>query len=340
MQNPRRATDSREETRRIMKHCFLINPHAGRGSLSAEWEQKIRTACAARGIEPILHRTTAVGDAEDYVRKVCRDLAALTEQEQSIRFYACGGDGTLNEVVNGAADFPFAQVSVLPIGTGNDFVRNFAPGEAFFDLDALLDGTPIELDLLECNGRYTLNMINIGFDCAVVRQMEKLRGNALIPYRLAYVAALVITLIRKPGTHFRATLDGSEPVDYDLLLSTIANGRFCGGGFFSNPDASLTDERMDLCFVRNLPRIRFLTLVSKYKSGTHFGEKTRNLVYHLIGHTLTLEFDRPQDYCSDGEIYSAQQICIRISDRKIRFSLPRGVTHAFKTESEREPVTV
>jgi YegS/Rv2252/BmrU family lipid kinase len=312
------------------KLLLIMNPKSG-VMLAPKYLSELVERFSRGGFLTQILMTTAKGDARDFAAEYGGEVDVVA---------VSGGDGTLNEVVNGAADFPFAQVSVLPIGTGNDFVRNFAPGEAFFDLDALLDGTPIELDLLECNGRYTLNMINIGFDCAVVRQMEKLRGNALIPYRLAYVAALVITLIRKPGTHFRATLDGSEPVDYDLLLSTIANGRFCGGGFFSNPDASLTDERMDLCFVKNLPRIRFLTLVSKYKSGTHFGEKTRNLVYHLIGHTLTLEFDRPQDYCSDGEIYSAQQICIRISDRKIRFSLPRGVTHAFKTESEREPVTV
>ena len=88
------------------------------------------------------------------------------ESSERLRFYACGGDGTLGEVVNGAAGQVNAEVGLIPIGTGNDFVRNFADAGDFFDIEAQVMGEARAIDLIKCNDRYGINVVNVGFDCA------------------------------------------------------------------------------------------------------------------------------------------------------------------------------
>ena len=97
------------------------------------------------------------------------------------------GDGTFGEVVNGAVGVSGVSVGVVPIGTGNDFVRNFSSGELFFDIDAQIDGQEERIDILKCNDKYAVNMINIGFDCEVVKKKEVFNKKPFMPSKLAYI---------------------------------------------------------------------------------------------------------------------------------------------------------
>ena len=102
-----------------MQHYFLINPAAGKGNLYRHLDGEIRTYCDQKEIDYEIYYTKGVGDAEDYIRRACEKNGG------ELRFFACGGDGTLNEAANGVAGFNHASVGVIPTGTGNDFVRNF-----------------------------------------------------------------------------------------------------------------------------------------------------------------------------------------------------------------------
>lgn len=130
-----------------------------------------------------IYTTKSPGDAEQYVRTV-------SQTGDAVRFYVCGGDGTLNEAVNGAAYAQNAAVGVIPFGSGNDFIRNFDHSALFEDLQSQIDGEPIKVDLLSANGRYALNMINIGFDCEVVMQVDRLRHIPLLKGSLAYLVSV------------------------------------------------------------------------------------------------------------------------------------------------------
>ena len=104
-----------------MKYVFIINPHAG----EADNEEKIRRE--AEGIEGCeFYVTKSVGDATEFVRNWCKDHAG-----EAVRFIACGGDGTINEVFNGAVGQKNASVTCYPCGSGNDFVKAFGGAEAF-----------------------------------------------------------------------------------------------------------------------------------------------------------------------------------------------------------------
>lgn len=308
-----------------MKHYFIINSKAGKGDRAKEFDEKIRDACESRGVEYEIYNTLRVGDATDFVKSVCSRPESLPA-----RFYACGGDGTLCEVVNGAVGADGASVGVVPIGTGNDFVRNFGSAEAFFDIGAQLDGETMDIDVLKCNEKYAVNMINIGFDCEVVKKTAKLKKNPLISSKLAYAAGVVSTLIKKPGVKAEISRDGEKSVVKKYLLTTFANGSFCGGGFHSNPFAELSDGKIDALFINDISRTKFITLIGSYKKGTHITEKNKDVLSSTKCGRIILKFASEQGVSVDGEITNFKEICIESIARALNFIVPAGAALSVK----------
>ena len=318
-----------------MKFYFLTNPAAGKKNVSDELKSQIDAVCSEKGVDYEIYNTSAVGDATRYVKEICEKTS------DEICFFACGGDGTLNEVACGAAGYPHAAVGLIPKGTGNDFARNFKNKELFFDISAQLDGKIIELDILRCNDRYAVNMINIGFDCEVVKKMVQIKRSPLVPSKLAYIFGLVITLVRKPGVKTGSSADGADFVDRSLLLTTIANGCFCGGGFHSNPYASLTNGKLDVLYINNVSRIKFVSLVSSYKKGTHIVPKNANILNTQTCTSLTLRFPSTQSVSIDGELHDIDgELNIKTVRNGLRFMLPCGCELKKESEAEREVETV
>ncbi len=302
-----------------MIHHFLINPAAGRKNQADSLVRKITHSCQEAGVEYRIHTTARPGDATAYVRAAA---AASTEPQ---RFYACGGDGTLSETINGAPDAPHVEFAVIPAGTGNDFVRNFRDPENFLSIDCQLRGRPERLDLLRYNDRYCINMINIGFDCNVVKKTGEIKRSPLVPSGLAYATGVGITLCRRFGTRMHITLADGTVLHDTLLLTAIANGGYCGGGFHSNPRAALQDGLLDLCAIQRVSRARFLSLIGLYKAGTHLeSEKTQDVIQYFQTPEVLFTFDDPVDICVDGEIEMTDRVRITVAPRHIAFSVPYG----------------
>ncbi len=302
-----------------MKHYFITNPAAGKKNSCEILSESIEKACNEKGVSFEIYKTTGVGDATDFVRKICEENATGEE----LRFYACGGDGTLCEVANGAVGFPFASVGLIPKGTGNDFVRNFTNKENFFDFSAQLDASEVSLDILKCNDMYAVNMVNIGFDCEVVKKMMKIKRSPLVPSKLAYIFGLLLTFIKKPGVKTKISIDGGEETENSLLLTTIANGCFCGGGFHSNPLAFLTDGKINTLFVNYIGRLRFLMLVSSYKKGTHLVPKNDSILSSGTYTSVDFTFDGIQSISIDGEIREVdKKLHIEAIHGGLRFLVP------------------
>jgi YegS/Rv2252/BmrU family lipid kinase len=316
----------------------LTNPAAGKKNSCDELCAAIDAACATGELSYEIYRTTCAGDATRFVRETCEN----NTQKEELCFFACGGDGTLNEVVSGTIDYPFAYVGLIPKGTGNDFVRNFTNKERFFDISAQVKGYPVTVDLLRCNDRYAVNMINIGFDCEVVKKMVQIKRSPLVPSKLAYIFGLVFTLIKKPGVHTKVSYNGADYTDHDLLLTTMANGCFCGGGFHSNPRASLTDGNVDSLLINNVSRIKFLSLVSSYKKGTHLVPKNDAILSSNTCKTLDMIFDGIQSISIDGELHDIdRELHIEVLHSALKFMIPEGCALVKQTNiSEEEKVGV
>ena len=150
-----------------MKHIFIINPEAGKGKALTETKPLIeRTFSNLPNEELEIYITKSIGDGEVAARRYCE-----TESEP-FRIYACGGDGTLSEVANGIKGFSDVELGCVPVGTGNDFVRNYANKEFFSDITKQINGKAVDIDLMKCNDRYSINMLNLGFDSNVADEAE------------------------------------------------------------------------------------------------------------------------------------------------------------------------
>ena len=154
-----------------MKHFFIVNPAAGKSDRTAEYREMIAAAFAPRGLSYELLVSGAPGE--------CRTLARQAAQSgEEVRLYACGGDGTLNEVVNGVVGYGNAAVTHFPGGSGNDTIKIFDDPAAFTSIERLLDAEEARFDLIRCNDSYALNVLSIGFDARVGTDIAPLQAPA------------------------------------------------------------------------------------------------------------------------------------------------------------------
>ncbi len=313
-----------QEEEEKVKYCFIINPQAGKGGANAELQISIREICERKNAEYDIFLSENVDATKKYILDTVLESRCVT-------FFACGGDGTVCKTASAILSLPKEQrenvyLGIIPMGTGNDFVSNFEDKKLFRDVEAQLDGTPHKIDVFKCNDIYSVNMVNIGFDSHVVRKKEQIGKKAWVPRKLAYIISLVITLVRKPGVKMTFSADGGEASERDLLLATFANGTFCGGGFHSNPTASLFDRAIDCIEVKNIGRIRFLTMVGRYKKGTHLVRKYENIIDHFKCREAHIHMDEATPVSIDGEIMMLNDVHLGVDVAALTIVFPKGVT--------------
>ena len=319
-----------------MKYCFIINPKAGKGDFVPNLSQSITEACTKVSADFDVFVSKSSDEAREYVKNT------VGSSSEKVAFIACGGDGTLCKTVLAVMSLPDelrkkSAVGVIPVGTGNDFVSNFLNKEKFFDIDSQIGGETCEIDLLKCNDMYSINMINIGFDCHVVCKKEEIGRRKWLPKKFAYIFSLIITLIRKPGVKAKICVDDSDKEEKELLLTTFANGAFCGGGFNSNPTACLTDGQIDSIAVKNIGRLKFVSLVGDYKNGRHLTDKFKKIITHFKCESVEMEFDGQTPISVDGEIIRAEKLNISVERGALCFLVPAGVRAKIATLTK-EPV--
>ncbi len=306
-----------------MKHVFIVNPCAGGHDHSDE----IAAAIDISGIEAETYCTTGPRDA---TRKV---EAWLTDHPgEAVRFYACGGDGTLNEVVSGVIDSgqaARAEVGCYPCGSGNDFVRCW-PDAPFTDIGALCSGQSTDIDVVRIDTgeghRYSVNTLNFGFEAAVCRTMNRVRRYALLGGRLAYTSGIVHSLLH--GRRHRCTVyvDGAIWYDADLMLLSIANGQWAGGGYHCARRADPSDGLVDVMCVKPLSVLRFAAQIKHYKNGTLIDQqKLRHIVRYDRGRRLTIDAHQPYYIAADGEVFDGSRFEVQCLHKALRFVVPEQV---------------
>ena len=299
-----------------MKHLFIINPAAGSRDQSQKYIATIDAICRERNLNYQVKVSSRAGDCRRIAKK-----AAQTGEE--IKIYACGGDGTLNEVCAGAAGYDNASITVFSGGSGNDFVKLFDDPAAFYDLERLLDSEETTFDLIDCNGEISMNICSVGLDARIAADMAKFKRMPMLHGQRAYLASTAVNLFRGISEHSVVKIEG-ETFDADHTFICVCNGRFYGGGFNPIPEASPADGQLDVLIVDKiyLPQVPFL--IGKYKSGNY--QKLGKLVRHYKTREVQVHCDKESPINLDGEIRFAQDIVFKLSDKKIRFFYPKGLT--------------
>ncbi len=289
-----------------MRKLKVVNPKAGKG------KYQIRDG----------YVTTGQGDCENYVRAQCKS-------DPQTHFEIFGGDGTLNEAVSGimhAGAKETASISVFPCGSGNDTIKT---------LETYPKGEDFKTDLILCNGRFAINMLNIGFDCNVVKTAGELKRKLGVSGSLSYILGVVREFFRPFGESFKisATCEDGSIYNFEepALLCAVCNGQWCGGGFHSSPLSDMRDGVLEMILVRKTGRLNFIRLIGKYRKGTHI-DRAHGTVSPVCGDTVILKRIRKmtisgcRQICYDGEIMDCTQAEISVLPGAVRCfaQLPDG----------------
>jgi len=279
-------------------HLFL-NPAAGRGRAGRR-EARILALLGEPGFPLEVHRSRAVGDLEDQVRRQV-DRGAT-------RIVVAGGDGSIHEAANGIMRAQrSAALGVIPSGTGNDFAKaSDVPLEWALATRNLAeriadDSATRGIDVGRINDRFFANGAGIGFDAKVTQIARSYR----LPIGdLVYLLAIFRGMIDGIATP-RMRIAAAETIwDGPLTLANIANGPWIGGMFHIAPGARNDDGVFDLLIAAPVSRPRIMTLLPKLMTGRHLGEKE---IVHVPVSRLTVECSEPVPSHLDGEVQPLQE---------------------------------
>jgi YegS/Rv2252/BmrU family lipid kinase len=240
------------------RFLFIVNPAAGKGKQLDKLE-KVKSEFSIRSVPFDLYFTTKDQKADILTSNLIKD-------NNYTDILILGGDGTINEVINGLGGQRI-PISVVSIGSGNDSIKHIQSGYNFrSQLHTAFNGRIKEVDAGVCNERLFLNGVGIGFDGKVVERMVS-KGKRFQGH-LAYMAEVLKILLSYQEKSISAVFNGSE-INKEILLMTVAKGTTFGGGFMINPFAVNDDGMLDICVIGRIPRWIRISYVLKMKNGGH-----------------------------------------------------------------------
>ena len=291
--------------RKIKQIMHILNPMAGKGR-AAEIKENLDDS-------NFVYMSSSCDDASAFIEKSC-------QENPDTCFTVYGGDGTVFRAVNALMKSGYADrasLKIVPVGSGNDFVRSFEGQKGEFGVD-----------VMQFNDKYAVNVINIGFDCEVVRRAVTLKKKPMISGKMAYMLGVAGELVTKKPIDAVITLtypDGSqEVIEEKILLAAVANGKWYGGGFKLAPDANTSDGLLNVEIVRDISRTKFIGLVPDYKKGTHIDaetgelkEKFKKLVYYKK--CVAVKIEGCKSVCADGELFEESVVEIKVIPQAINY---------------------
>lgn len=275
----------------------VFNPAADRGRAAAR-EEELKRGLEEHGLRPVFFRTTKPGEATEIAREFARKNAPVLA--------AAGGDGTLNEVAQALVGTETA-LGIIPLGSGNDFLRSLVGRVDLFDaLRRLAHGKPKPVDVGEANGRCYLNSLGMGIDGQIAEDFIRwkfLRGE------LGYLWAALYEVARFGPFELSVKTDAEE-FSFPGLMVSVMNGSHTAGGFHIAPGANLTDGALNLIAVRHYPRIFRVPILLKVRAGRHLGLSG---VKAALVRWAEVRTDRPLRVYVDGELLPrTRELSVRV----------------------------
>lgn len=293
-----------------MRHLFIINPAAGRKKSTLQLEELL----AGLSFQHEVVYTHGEGDA----RRITMEAAVSGE---AVRIYACGGDGTLNEVVNGAAGYDHVAVTNVPKGTGNDFLKIFGPEyrKLFYDLEALAVGPQSAFDLIDCNGKLGIDVVCAGVDARIAAGVHRYKrfASGIGAYILSMMENVLFKGLCRPMTVKMGPISWKNQ---QTAIVCICNGRHYGGGFMPVADAMPDDGVLDMLLVGKVNLITFARLVGKYAKGLYW--QFPELIKDYHGQSITFSSQEVITAVVDGEIMRDTHFEVRLSEKHVNFFYP------------------
>lgn len=306
-----------------MKHVFIVNPVAGKKDAGKKLIPEIIRAASNLELPYEVILTEAPGHATALAE-------TYAQAEDEVRLYACGGDGTFHEVVQGAWLYPNAAIGCIPCGSGNDFVRNFTHKEDFLDIAAMLQGRVVNMDLVETPEGYSTSSCSVGLDAQVAMGIDKWRRVPGCGGSVSYLLSAVEQVMGKLGLHLKIRLDDTE-LEGEYLLAAACNGKAYGGGFMAAPPARLDDGEMDVLLVKKISRLKIAGVIGAYREGAHLknsevSERFRDIITYTRAKRIEITAAPGEQFAVnvDGETFLRNHMTAKICPRAARIILPES----------------
>lgn len=311
-----------------MKHLFIINPAAGKEA-------------STRRLEELLSGLTFPHEIV-YTREA-GDAQRITEQAAAegvpVRIYACGGDGTLNEVVNGAAGHDHVAITNIPKGTGNDFLKIFGKGyrESFYRLEELSVGPQVPFDLIDCNGKLGIDMVCCGVDARIGHGVHRYKRLQFISGMGAYILALLEHVLFRGITRPMSVRMGDIAWDGQTTILCICNGRYYGGGFNPMPEAMPDDGVLDALLIPGISLLALARYIGRYSKGRY--REVPKYIWPYHGNRITFSSEEEILVVVDGETMWGKEFLVRLSEKKVNFFYPASVSYCVEENGVRQTAT-
>ena len=302
-----------------MKHLFIINPCAGKVDSTSAITQRVEAYASSHpDFDYQIYVTQSQGDATHWVSQWCNEHPA-----QEARFYACGGDGTLNEVVSGAIGRTSIQVSCYASGSGNDYIKYYGTLEDFNDLERLVNGTPHAVDVMKVNNRYSINICNYGFDAMVCKVGNDVRRKPIIGGKHSYTTGIIRSIFTSRSNYVRMTVDGQPFFDGHMLLCTLGNGRYNGGKYMCAPLSKNDDGLLEVNLFKRMSLFKFASLIDDYSRGTHINRPdVKRLMLYRQATTVEMASPDPFWLVIDGEMLHSNRYRVENLHHAVTFVSP------------------
>lgn len=326
-----------------MKHLFIINPCAGKEDSTSAITQRVEAyAYSHPDFDYQIYVTQSQGDATHWVSQWCNEHPG-----HEARFYACGGDGTLNEVVSGAIGRTSVQVSCYASGSGNDYIKYYGTLEDFKDLERLVNGTPHPVDVMKIiyppaasaannnadsgspfitgggSPRYSINICNFGFDAMVCKVGNDVRRKPIIGGKHSYTTGIIRSIFTSRSNYVRMTVDGQPFFDGHMLLCTLGNGRYNGGKYMCAPLSKNDDGLLEVNLFKRMSLIKFASLIDDYSRGTHINRPDiKRLMLYRQATTVEMASPDPFWLVIDGEMLHSNRYRVENLHHAVTFVSP------------------
>lgn len=267
-----------------MKYVFIINPASGKTDYDKIKENIIKTL---ENEEYEIYETKAPKEATE--------IASRFKNEENTIVYSVGGDGTLNEVVNGIAEGK-CKLGIIPTGSGNDFYRTLKEAQT----------ENVRLDLGKVNGRYFINIASVGMDAETCNNANKIKSK--IKLQSSYYLALIHTFLTFKSKSLKLKIDKNVYAG-DYIIAAICNGKYYGGGFKIAPVASFDDNQFDIYLVSKVGKLKLIKILLALLKSEH---EKYNEVRKYTGKNITITSENNLIVNIDGEITISKNIEIEM----------------------------
>jgi diacylglycerol kinase (ATP) len=294
----------------VTRARLILNPSSGR-ERGPEHLESLKAALKRRFDDVTTTVTGGDGDA---------GRAAMTAAADGCdALFIAGGDGTVNEAMNGlsaAQALGDVAVGIIPFGTGNDFAAALGiPTDTDAAIEVLLEGCEVRVDLGQVNGRVFMNTSGGGFigevSVAVTPQLKTIAG------RLAYLIGGAQALLEFDPVSASVTIQpGALRLTHELYAFAVCNSRLIGGGRLIAPNAVIDDGLLDVCLIESMSALEFVALARKVAQGQHVADPR---VSYFQASAIDIELAREINVNTDGEVFSVRRCEYRVLHRVARF---------------------